>query len=68
MNLLTPQQAADRLGCSRVHIYDLIAAKKLRRFNISAKSGATKTRVSDTDLDHYIASIEVPVAGTNSAA
>jgi excisionase family DNA binding protein len=61
VNLLTPAQAAERLGCSRVHIYDLIAAGKLRRFNVSAKTGSTKTRVLDTDVDAYIAAAEMPV-------
>lgn len=62
MNLLTLQQAADRIGCSRPHVYDLIAAGKLRRFNISAKPGATKTRVADEDVDQYIRDAEMPVA------
>lgn len=61
MVLLTPQQAADRIGCSRPHVYDLIAVGKLRRFNISAKTGSTKTRVADTDVDAFIAAAEMPV-------
>jgi excisionase family DNA binding protein len=62
VNLLTIPQAARRLGCSRTHIYDLIAAGRLRRFNVSAKTGATKTRVADTDVDAYIAAAEMPLA------
>jgi excisionase family DNA binding protein len=62
MNLLTPAQAAGRLGVSRTHIYDLVAAGKLRRFNVSAKPGATKLRVADVDIDAYIAAAEIPVA------
>ncbi|SNR32713.1 helix-turn-helix transcriptional regulator [Blastococcus mobilis] len=61
LRLLTIPQAAARLGCSRPHVYDLIAAGKLRRYNISAKPGSTKTRVSDEDIDAYIKSIEMPV-------
>lgn len=61
MNLLTIPEAAKRLGVSRPHVYDLIAAGKLRRFNVSAKPGATKTRVADTDVDAYIAAAEMPV-------
>ena len=61
MNLLTPAQAAARLGVSRTHIYDLVAAGKLRRFNVSAKPGATKLRVADVDVDAYIRSAEMPV-------
>lgn len=66
MNLLTPQQAAERLNCSRVHVYDLVAAGKLRRFNISAKPGATKLRIADTDLDAYISSIEMPLPAVSA--
>ena len=52
MNLLTIDEAAERLGCSDTHVYALIATKKLRRFNVSAKAdeGATKTRVADVDV------------------
>jgi excisionase family DNA binding protein len=62
VNLLPPQKAADRIGCSRTHVYDLVAAGKLRRFNVSAKEGATKLRVADVDVDAYIRSAEMPVA------
>lgn len=61
MNLLTIPQAAERLGVSRTHVYDLIAAGHLRRFNVSAKPGSTKTRVADTDVDAYIANAEMPL-------
>jgi excisionase family DNA binding protein len=62
VNLLTPEEAGKRLGCSRPHVYDLVAAGKLRRFNASAKPGATKLRVADTDVDAFIAAAEMPVA------
>lgn len=62
MNLLTLPQAAKRLGCSRTHIYSLIAAGQLRRFDISATPGATKTRVSDEDVSAYIERCQRPVA------
>jgi excisionase family DNA binding protein len=66
-NLLTPAEAAKRLGVSRTHIYDLLAAGKLRRFNVSAKTGATKTRVADADIDAYIAAAEMPVPGRDTS-
>lgn len=63
MKLLTLEEAADRIGCSRTHIYDLIAAGKLRRFHISAKTGARKpkTRVADVDVDAFIQAAEAPI-------
>src|SRR4051794_19495411 len=36
VNLLDIDEAAARLGCSDTHVYDLMSAGKLRRFNISA--------------------------------
>ena len=61
MKLLTLPQAAERLGCSRSHLYTLIAAGQLRRFDISAVSTATKTRVSDDDVTAYIERCARPV-------
>lgn len=57
--LIPVTEAALRLGCSRAHVYDLIAAGQLRRHNISLKG--SKTRVSEVDLDRYIRDSEVPV-------
>jgi excisionase family DNA binding protein len=61
VNLLTPAEAAMRLGVSRTHIYGLVAARKLRRFNASAKPGSPRTRIADADTDAYIAAAEMPV-------
>ena len=46
-------EAATRLGCSRSHVYDLIAAGELRTVNISAR-GRSKTRIRSDDLADYI--------------
>lgn len=48
------QDAAARLGCSRTHVYALIAAGELRAVNI-ALTGRSKTRVRSDDLAAYIA-------------
>ena len=54
---LTPQQAADRLGCSKVHIYRLINSGVLPSCDISAPgSQRTKTRILLDDLNDYIKS------------
>lgn len=54
MNLLDIDEAATRIGCSDAHVYSLVAAGKLRRFNISAVPGATKTRVADADVEAFM--------------
>lgn len=64
--LLTIPEAADRIGCSRAHVYNLISAGLLNRHDISLppRNGGPrrpKTRVSDTDVDAYIESIRQPV-------
>jgi excisionase family DNA binding protein len=47
-------QAADALGCSRTHIYDLVAAGELTPVNISAVRGGSKTRIDAADIDAFI--------------
>ena len=59
MKLLSMAQAAERIGCSRGHIYNLVAAGKLKRYDIGLKG--TKTRVSDEDIDRYIEEAETPL-------
>ncbi len=55
---LTPQQAADRLGCSKVHIYRLINSGALPSCDISAPgSQRSKTRILLDDLNDYIKSV-----------
>lgn len=53
--LLTIPQAKDRLGCSEMHVYRLIASGDLRAVDI-ARSGSkrSKTRVREDDLAAYI--------------
>lgn len=50
----TPAQAAERLGCSKPHIYRLITAGLLDAVDISAPgSRRTKTRILPEDLEAY---------------
>lgn len=58
MKLVSIPEAAARLGCSRGHIYNLIAAGKLARHNIALTG--SKIRVSEEDLDRYIESTALP--------
>ena len=52
---LTPQQAADRLGCSKIHIYRLVNSGALASCDISAPgSQRTKMRILLDDLNDYI--------------
>ena len=52
MNLLSPKQASNRLGCSRAHIYALVEKKKLKPYYIGINGGTL--RVSDEDIDRFI--------------
>lgn len=62
MELIKVTEAAERLDCSRYHVYDLMADGLLRRFNVSRTPGARpKWRVAVEDVDSYIASSEVPL-------
>lgn len=51
-NLLAVSEVARRLGCSRQHVYNLIAAGRLRSADIGLKEAAT--RVREDDLAAYI--------------
>lgn len=55
MTLLTIPAAAERIDCSDMHVYRLLAAGELRAVDI-AQPGArkSKTRVRSDDLDAYI--------------
>lgn len=56
---LTPQQAADQLGCSKIHIYRLINGGALPSVDISAPgSQRTKTRILLEDLNGYVRSAQ----------
>lgn len=61
MKLISVPEAAGRLNCSRSHIYNLIAAGKLERYNIALTG--SKIRVSDEDVDRYIAESVQPIRG-----
>lgn len=65
-NLLTPAEAGQRIGCGRGHVYNLIAAGHLDRYDISLVSHRTKTRVLDTDVDAYIERMRKPTARTSA--
>ena len=55
VTVLTPQQVADNLGCSKVHVYRLINGGDLKAIDISAPgSRRTKTRILVEDLNNYI--------------
>jgi len=47
---LTPAEAADLLRCSRQRVYDLLSARRLRRY----KDGA-RVLVSRAEIDAYLA-------------
>lgn len=66
MKLLSIPQVAERLDCSRWHVYALIRAGQLTPRDISlppADGGPRrpKTRIADTDVDAYIESIARPL-------
>lgn len=50
--LLRIPEAAEHLGCSKDHVYDLIAGGKLAVVNIG--TGRSKSRVAETELARYI--------------
>lgn len=52
--LLSVTEAAEVLGCSRGHIYDLISAGKFRAVEIKATGKRSKTRIYETDLAAFI--------------
>lgn len=53
--LLTIDETAERLGCSKPHVYRLIQAGALRSVDISAPdSRRSKSRVRLDDLQSYI--------------
>lgn len=50
---LSVTDVAEVLGCSRGHVYDLIAAGRLTSIDIGAATRA-KTRISETELQAFI--------------
>lgn len=59
MRLISVTEAAERIGCSRGHVYNLIAAGKLARHDIGLKG--PKTRLSEDDVDRFMRDSEKPV-------
>lgn len=53
-DLLTIPAVAERLSCSRTHVYDLLAAGELVRRNIGA-GGQSKARVTAASVAAYVA-------------
>jgi excisionase family DNA binding protein len=55
LSLLTPAEAAGRIGASEMHIYRLIADGELRAVDIAQRgSRRSKTRVRSDDIEAYI--------------
>ena len=55
ISVITIQQVADRLGCSKPHVYRLINSGALPAVDIaSPDSNRTKTRVRLSDLDNFL--------------
>jgi len=45
-------EAARRLSCGRTHVYDLIAAGRLKAVNIGL--GRVQTRISEAELERFL--------------
>jgi excisionase family DNA binding protein len=68
LTLLTPAQAAARIGASEMHVYRAIAAGELRAVDIASPGAKrSKTRVRSDDLEAYIEA-RTRCAGTPSPA
>lgn len=67
--LLSIPAAAERLGCSEMHIYRMVSSGELRAVDISRKgAGKSKTRLRSDDLDAYIEARTRRVGTPNPAA
>lgn len=53
--LVSVAEAAERLVCSRGHVYNLIAAGALRSVEIKAAGRRPKTRLVEDELEAFIA-------------
>lgn len=56
VQLLSIVTVAERLACSRAHVYRLITTGQLRAVEIKATGTRPKTRVRAEDLDAFIES------------
>jgi excisionase family DNA binding protein len=55
VELHTIKGAAERLGCSEMHVYRLVAAGLIRAVDIASPgAGRSKTRIRSDDLADYI--------------
>lgn len=61
MKLISIPKAAEMIGCSRGHVYNLLSKGLLRRYDIAIKG--TKTRLSDEDVERFIRESEQPRDG-----
>lgn len=57
---LTVPQAAERIACSRWHIYDLVADGVLEKHYAGRPGKKPRLRISERDLQAYIDSIKAP--------
>ena len=53
--LLSVTEAAERLACSRGHVYNLVAAGALQAVEIKASGSRPKTRIREDELEAFIA-------------
>jgi len=50
--LFSIPETAEHLGCTRFHVYDLIAAGRLAVVNIGI--GRSRSRITEDELDRFI--------------
>lgn len=53
--LMTNQQAADKLGVSRTRFYELVKQGHIKRVRLP---GSTRTHISKAELERFIKSLE----------
>jgi predicted DNA-binding transcriptional regulator AlpA len=58
--LLRFDEVQTMLGCSRRHIYDLLAAGMLKAQNPSGAPGPRGTKIIATSVDEYLRKTEIP--------
>jgi len=57
--LLRFDEVREILGCSRDHIYDLLAAGKIRAHNPNGRPGTRGTKILATSVDDYLSQGEI---------
>ena len=58
--LLRFEEVQEILGCSRRHIYDLLADDRLKAHNPKGAPGTKGTRIVATSVSAYLESGEIP--------